>query len=326
MRYTVFFSLLLSIACSKSESPSPPAGEARPELATDTERAAVGQRDTSQDVQAPPALAPPSIELVSAGEPPRQTLRWDLQKGAKETVRIGIKSAAAPGGRELFLLPAVGYELTVVSKEVTPKGMVRVEFRVDDILYPEVSPNLSAQGVEALKKSLGPVQGKTGGYFIDPRGVVSDVHLDPKGQGDEKIERRLRKLLHWTTVPVPEEEVGLGGSWTVTRVTEEEGVRVQEVLTAELTKMEASRIDVSLKIDGTAPRQVLTQGPGVPPGGSLTVLRRETRGIGGGAYDLTRLVPQLVKIESATEMISRDAATEKASVIRGANIITTTRK
>jgi hypothetical protein len=323
MRSTIICSFLFCLACSRGESPP---AEAKPESTTETEAAAADQSKTPDEAQELPSLAPPSVELISAGEPPRRLLRWNFEKGVKERVRISIKSEATAGERAPFLFPAIGYDLTVVAKDVTPDGMVRVEFKVDEIQYPEVSADFPTESLEALKKSLGPAKGKKGAYLVDPRGVVSRIHLDPKGEGDEHVERLFRKLLDRSSVPVPEEEIGSGGTWTVTRVIEEEGVRFQEVLTVELTKMEASRIEVSLKIDQTAPRQVLSEGPGVPPGGSLTVLKRETEGTGRGTYDLAKLSARSSTIETLTQMsFFYDAAT-KPLERSGTTVITTTRQ
>jgi hypothetical protein len=288
MRYPLPLVILLCLACSKSEAPPSAATEAEPKVA------------------AAPTQASPSVELVTAGEPPRRALRWHFEKGSKETLEIKSKRKSIRGGGEspapeAFDIPEVIFEVAVETREVTLNGTAQVEFEVLSAGAPEAPIRYSPQVVKALRESVGRAKGTTGTYSIDSRGVVGDVQLVPESVRDDGVETVLRRLLAWTTMPLPEEAVGRDGKWIITREIERGGTRVSEVSRVKLAKIEGSRIDLDVKIDGASPEQGLSKGPGVSPRGSATGPRLELEGIQRFEGDLTKLVPQSSRIESTTK-------------------------
>jgi hypothetical protein len=278
MRYIPFLAVFLCFACSKSESPPSAATEAQPEMAAEAEQA-----------PAPPSMAPPSIEIVTAGEPPRRALRWKFEKGSKETLEIRTEDTFTGEGGARIKAPVV-YTVTVEATEAQANGTVRIAFEVAEVAFPDASAEPEAR--EALEKGAAPFRGQRGTYLLDSRGVVSAVQFEAKDSANAYVEHILRQLLHLTMVPIPEEEIGQGGQWTVKRVVEREGVVIEERTTVELTEIEGSRVKLALKINTTA----------------QAVERYETKGTGAGTWDLDRLVPLSSKTESSTEPVNTGAA------------------
>jgi len=238
--------------------------------------------------------------LIAAGEPPRRALRSELKKGSRETLEIRSK-ATTTTGKGTIPGPPIVYTITVEVKEVTADGTAQVEFTVVNVGIAETS-TVPPQRLPAMRRSLErALKGKTGTYSVDSRGIVSTVELDPKPVRDEGVEQLLGRLLYWTSVAVPEEEVGQGAKWTVQRVVEEGRFRIEEVSTVELRKLEGSRLDIALTIERTAPEQPIPVGPGVPAGSSSKLLRLQYEGIGAARWDLTKLVPRSFKVESTQE-------------------------
>jgi hypothetical protein len=238
--------------------------------------------------------------LIAAGEPPRRTLRLDLKKGSRETVEITTEVTTTTGKGTIPGAPIV-YTITVEVKEVTADGTAQVQFKVVNVGVAETS-TVPPQRVQTMTKSLERLlKDKKGTYSVDSRGIVSTVELDPKPVRDDGLEQLLGRLLYRTSVAVPEEEVGPGAKWTIRRVVQEGRIRIEEVSTVELRKLEGSRLDIALTIERSAPEQPIMTGPGVPAGSSSTLLRLESEGIGAARWDLTKLVPRSFKVESWQE-------------------------
>jgi hypothetical protein len=291
MHYTPFLAAFLAaflcIACSKSESPPSAPTEAQPEMAAEAEQAPA-KANTEPSTPAPPSMAPTSIEIVTAGEPPRRALRWKFEKGSKETLEIRTESTFTGEAAKRVGLPVV-YTVTVEATKAQANGTVRIAFEVADVAFPDASAEPEA--AEALEKGAAPFKGQRGTYLLDSRGVVSAVEFEAKGSPNAYVEHILRQLLHRTMVPIPEEEIGQGGQWTVKRVVAQEGVVIEERTTVELTEIEGSRVKLALKINTSAQAAV----------------RYDVKGTGAGTWDLDRLVPLSSKTESSTEPVNAGA-------------------
>jgi len=227
-------------------------------------------------------MAPPSVDIVTAGKPPRRVLRWKFEKGSKETLEIQSEQTFTRESGTRTEGPVV-YTVTVEAKEVEANGTVRVAFEVADVAFPGASAE-----PEALDKAAAPFKGQRGTYLLDSRGALSGVQFEAKGSANAYVEHILRELLHRTMVPIPEEELGQGGQWTVRRVFEQEGVLMEDLSTVELTEIEGSRVKLALKINASA------QG----------AERYVTEGTAAGTWDLDRLVPLSSKTESSREAVS----------------------
>jgi hypothetical protein len=235
----------------------------------------------------PASIAPLSIRVVTTGEAPRRALRWKFEKGSKETLEIRDETTI--------------YTVTIEAQEARANGTIRIAFEVVGVEFPEAPSDPKnwkkyQARFEAMQAWRATFEGKRGTYLVDLRGIVSAVHLDA-GSEDAYVEHVLRQFLRRTTVPVPEEELGVGSQWAVQRVAEQEGVLNEEVSTVELTGIEGSRVKLLLKIDTTAGHT----SPDAAPSQPLTLSRYKSEETGAGTWDLERLVPLSLKIESATE-------------------------
>jgi len=292
MPYRFLLTILLCFACSKSEAPPPAATEAEQEPAV------------LPKVAADPSPVFPSVELVTAGERPRRVLRRDFAQGSKETLEVRTERKSTKGEVDSaapqmgFNLPPVTFELAIETKEVSSDGTAQVGFEVVSLEvlgaccgYPrEVRKVLEESGFE----------GTTGKYAIDSQGFVTDVELAAKSAGDEGAWQLLRAVFSQMSVPLPKEEVGEGGKWIVRREIEEGGIRIPEVLTVELAKIEGSRIALEVKID----RRASGRAPGVPVAGSKTVLELVFEGSQRFQGDLTNLVPESSRTRSTKKTTS----------------------
>jgi len=248
----------------------------------------------------PASIAPLSIRVLTTGEAPRRALRWKFEKGSKETLEIRDETTITVEAG-VTTKPPVVYTVTIEAQEARANGTIRIAFEVVGVEFPEAPSDPASlkkwkARFEAMQAWGALFKGKRGTYLVDLRGIVSAVHLDA-GSEDAYVEHVLGQFLRRTTVPVPEEELGPGSQWAVQRVVEQEGVLNEEVSTVELTGIEGSRVKLLLKIDTTAGHT----SSGAAPSESLTLSRYKSEETGAGTWDLERLVPLSLKIESATE-------------------------
>ena len=298
MRHIPVLVVLLSVACSKGESPPSAAMETQSEIAPEAEQAPVETNaEPGKPVQ--PSIAPPSIRVLTTGAPPHRPLRWELQKGSTETLEIRSTTTTTTEQGSAARPPVV-LTMTVEAKETEANGMIRVALEVTDVKVLATPSDQSPKQLEGLKNWVGRMKGKTGTYLIDSQGIASALHLDAKGAEDAGAQELLQQILYRTTVPVPREELGQGAQWTVERVDEKEGLLVKELSTFELTKVEGSRVELALKMKTTR-RPQNTRDPGAAVGQNVTVVEAESETTGAGTWDLTRLVPLSSKTETATE-------------------------
>ncbi|MFW2389455.1 MAG: hypothetical protein ACN4G0_14035 [Polyangiales bacterium] len=294
MRYTLLLLLALSLACSKSEAPSSTATEIEPAAAAETEQAAVDEAQPSP-VSAPPILEP-TTRVLSPGDGDKSPLRFNFKAGTKEAIVVRTElSSTMPTGKSVR--PPAMYEIELETKEVTDDGTARVAFQIADI---EVSPtpDFPAAQLEALKGSLEKIKGKKGSYAVDSRGLIDAIELEDEAPGQDGIERLLQKLLERTTVILPEEEIGTGAQWVTERSYDDAGIRMYESAKFTLKKRKGRALQLEAELKLNSPEQVLTDGPGIPRGGSITLLGINGDGSISGNWDLGKLAPKSCTVKT----------------------------
>ena len=249
-----------------------------------------------------PSAAGPSIQVVTSGKPPRRVLRWDLRKGSRETLDIDMDMTqtvvVAGDSGPAMKLALLHYEVTVETTGVTPDGTAHVEFKIanaEAIPGTELSPRVA----DLWTQGTAGVKGMGGTYSVDSRGVVRNVQAEVPAEATGPVRTRvasIQQLLHRTTVPLPEEEVGPGAKWTVRRVAMEGGVRIEQLSTVELTKLKGSRMDVDLNIEKTGVQQKVPS-PRDQMSSPEHLLKLESTETGQLQYDLTKIVQRSSKIK-----------------------------
>lgn len=306
MRYTLLLLLALSLACSKSETPPAAATETEPAADAETEQAAVEEASPRPD-GAPPILKS-ATRLLSPGDGEKSALRFSFKAGAKAALVVRTELSSTMQAGKSVRPPAV-YEIQLETKEVTGDGTARVAFQVTD-LQVSPTPDFTADQLEALKGSLDKIKGKKGSYLIDSRGLIDAIQLEDKAPGQEGIERLLQKLLERTTVMLPEEEIGPGAQWVIERSYDDAGIRMYESAKFTLKKRKGRTLQLEADLALNSPEQVLTEGPGIPQGGSITLLGIEGEGTISGTWDLGKLAPKssTVKTKDSKRFVGPDGS------------------
>lgn len=256
--------VLLSLGCSKKKDEAPSAEPAKTDTRGEASRPerGPGAAETASDSNAfPEAGAPPRLELSRAGREPRRVLRrnfvgrskYSLQMRAYETMRLEMDLE----NEDLSPIanPPIVYELSLQIREVTEEGTARVDFRVVDARA-EKSGAVSGEELELVSTELRALRGLQGTYSVDAQGLLSDIEFDRRSATAKPATlEKLSQMLHWTTVPLPREQVGEGAAWTVKQVIVQDGVEVRQLSNVELLELDGSLIDVAVNIDKRADPQ-----------------------------------------------------------------------
>jgi hypothetical protein len=297
MRYSMICLLLLGLACSKSEP------------TTSTTEAPAGKAPAAPDQAAAmddeAAAVEPSIALLSPGAEPRRVLRWTFENGSKETIKIWsqVTMIAQMGveGEQKTVTPPVVRTLALEVQSVDPDGSTTVGFEVKSSVVLEddkAKPSTRAK----MLKAASTIQGLRGTYQVDASGIVTEFELAEAAEGESRdpaMARSIGEFLSRSTVPVPSEAVGKGGTWTVKRRLVEGGITLDQVATYELQKLDGSKIAVHVSVEKSAPDQIV----GTP--GTFNHYNLESfsaKGQGERQADLGKLVPHEAAFKTDTQL------------------------
>ena len=297
--------LLLGLGCSKKEQKAPPSEPSRTDARTQAPRAAEPASDPSPN---PEPGASPWVELRSPGEEPRRPLRWkftegfeySLQMRAYETMELEMDLGEEEPPS--MANPPVVYELSLQIRELTDEGTARVAFVVTHART-EKSHAASAEEQQAMKEELRALRGLAGSYSVDARGLLRDLeYARDSATAKQATVDRLSQLLRWTTVPLPQEDVGKGAEWTVKELVLQDGMKIRQQASVKVLDIRGSAIDVSTKIERTADQQKLSS---LETAEAYELLELESLESIETEADLEHLVPRSAKAKVRLKMATR---------------------
>jgi hypothetical protein len=233
--------LLLGLGLAGAEEPPPV--QAAPEEAAPVEPAAPSEPATE-------------VTLVSPGQGKARPLRiaarrgdaWELQLRRATTLTQQLDDGAV----ERLASPEA---VDVVRVEVGD----RIEARLVDADLEGAAP----AGLAALRDELAPIAGVR---LVAPLDPLQRHALDVTGLPDEIGQFAAEVLgdvgfaLRTTSIPLPEEPVAVGASWSWTRPTVEEGVTLTERFTAHLLERRGTGATVRVEMTATPDAPVVLEG------------------------------------------------------------------
>lgn len=286
MRISIFLSTCLILtSCSKKEAEQPPSATTPAEASSDVEEPDPSALTDAPTISNAAEWGEPGIELVAQGKEPRRQLRLSFEEGLEQSVDVkvgGGPSAPAPG------VPAridAGFALNLRAKKVSGKGS-------------KATAELVIRGFQAsptagdLAKATQELQGIRGRYVVDSLGRVLEVAFEVPPNADDATPRMINSIqnaLLTLSVPLPAEEVGEGGQWTHVQMIEEPAGEVLQRTVYEITKIDASKVHVDLRIEQTS------TGPNLE--GLVKYLGVVGKGTGTAILDLSKIVPDTARRE-----------------------------
>lgn len=251
-----------------------------------------------------PDLGGPEVELTDPGSEPRESIRIAMQAGdtqsASITLRMSMRMTVDGKSYADTEVPpmVMGMRLEVTDVE---DGVIRADFGYDDVLVRGSGPD-----AEAVEEALRPLADMTGTMEVTDNGRLIDASLDIPDDLDPNVRNMVGSIesqLQNLTTPFPEEEVGVGATWTVTAQSAVGGINARIVTRYELVERTADGLVLSMRMDQSAPEQDADI-PGLPAGSTVHVDRMETTGTGRLVYEPGMLIPSSSRsdLEGSTEM------------------------
>ena len=263
MRHTILvLSLaltLFALACSQKESPSETATDSPTETAETTdsdsttaaEEEAASPEPPSESAQAE-AGAPPTITLITAGEPPLEKMRRQFKAGTKEVFKYqdehgvemkggGLNNEYHPSGVTL----TIRAEIKAVAEDGTADVAVEVmKMKKDD-------PDSDRREAQPMNST-----GATGTYKINSQGVITDFVMSPPPGSTLQFVHfdGLKGQLRWMAPPFPEEAIGVGAKWTVDRIGYEHMSQMSEHIEVELVERTANKVALKFEVTSSGSR------------------------------------------------------------------------
>lgn len=288
-----------------AKAPAPSAGAEKP-AQTEPQASA----EASQPQQGP--VVPPVVRLLKSGSNPKQELRFDVAPDTKATLvtdlLIDAKLEAETSAQEQQL-PAVRVIGSLAALGRAENGDLAFKYTVNEvkILNPKSFPG---EAIGELQKELNRMNGFVARVTQSPRGIYLgwDYQL-PQGMSPRSL-RALQTLIEVSrrlSVPLPEEEVGVGAVWEAARVQAEQGISVEEVVTYKLLSLKGSEAKLQVTLKGKldpGSSQLSAQGQAKLEGINTT-------GKGDMTIDLKAIAPQTTFRISSTAKYENEAG-EKA--------------
>jgi len=247
-------------------------------------------------------ISPPDLELVSAGNEPRQLLRYRAPAGTvqKLDVTIAIELTAGEMGGPM---PTLLLQMSYVVEAVFPTGQMALKATIDNVAAID-TPD-SKVPAAALAGPLETLKGLAIRSVLAPNGRLTGSNLDrgTKTLAPE-LEQQVSSLVasfESTMMALPDEPVGVGAVWRNSRPVEQNGLKLKAVNSVSLTAIKGDVIEYSVDTDIHGQDQSIKQG-------EVTIEVKDLVGNGGGkgSVDLRKLA---ISSELAAEFRSAMTAT-----------------
>jgi hypothetical protein len=245
---------------------------------------------TKPEVHVAPQGVGLKTELISEGEKPREKLRYARAPGLTENLVIEFGLATlieSSSTAAIVQSPVLALGLTTGAVDKVSEGVWRYPFafKVIGVKMPEGS---DAAQAEEIARAVAPLGAVTGAFEVDERGLTrrADIVIPPQ------VSPRLVTLIgnirtSLITVPLPEEEVGVGAQWKVQRLHQVGSIATTQTVTYSLLERKERMLRLGVALQQSAAPQEVAFDDGV----TVQVDAYEVSGTGSMLMDLDAITP-----------------------------------
>ncbi|MCO4745285.1 MAG: hypothetical protein KC912_10900 [Proteobacteria bacterium] len=246
-----------------------------------------------------------TVELLSKGKGPKQTLRYAPEPGTTEvmamTTNLQMSMDMAGNAMPTPAIPASTMKLAVTIDRVEPNGDIVYSYEIADAKVDETTET-SPEVIDSMRGSVEAAVGLGGVATISARGQTLSTELRiPEGADPDATEQMQQSLKNSATSILPEKAVGVGAKWRLTEEMNQNGIDLKQVTTFELLKLDGDAVTLRVAI---AQETLSTTAslPNLPPGSTAEFVHFESAGTGTSQLDLGHVSPTSSAVEVALDM------------------------
>lgn len=303
--------VLLMAGCA-TKPPSTPISEQKPSQTA----------QLSKESAKTPATAKNNVELLSAGNEPKQQLRFTPPANTKQSVQMTMKinMAMSVGGQTQPTLdsPPIKMVMETNVTQVDANGDIHANFSYADADV-VASANTPPEVVNAMRSQLKKIVGLSGSMVVDNQGNTKQVNFNLPEELDPNAKRMAEQLVSsfkQISSPVPTEAVGVGAKWKVPNSVTVNGMALNQVATYELVELKNNVATLQLNMEQQGGGQKINPA-GLPPGASVDLKSLTSKGNGKITMALNQILPvnSTMSVQSNMEMAVKEPNSQKETTM-----------
>jgi hypothetical protein len=246
------------------------------------------------------------VKLLDAGAEPRKALRLHPTAGDKQTMtmimKMGMEMKMGDMPGQPLKMPGMKMVMDVTVKNVADNGDISYETATTEAAIIE-QEGVLPQIADAMKASFAGLKGMSSTGVMSNRGVNKSSEIKVPDSADAQTKQaidQMKEALSKTSLPLPEEPVGVGAKWEAKMPIKTQGMTLDQVATYELVSLDGEQLNAKSTISQNASNQKI-ENPSMP-GIKVDLTKMTTTATGNTTLDLTHAVPASASIDSHSDM------------------------
>ncbi len=247
-----------------------------------------------------------TVELLEAGQEPRQELRYRFQVGQNEKMVITSHNSMKMRGSQSLTMKVPTQVMTMDMKveKITDAGNLEMTSELVKVEILE-TPGVPQAVTKNVRNETSKLVGMKGKVEQTDRGEVltSDLTLPQTATPQLKqFMESLKSSMAQMSSPLPKEPVGLGAKWKVSMSLEMGTMKISQIATYTITELSDTEVKLDVTVKQSAPAQDF-----IPPGQTQSVHLESYTGSGEGKMVLVlkEIVPTSELKMETTNVISQ---------------------
>lgn len=244
-----------------------------------------------------PETEGPIVTLLSAGEEPRQSLRYQFHDGYCDTMILDMTMSLKTKMSDITLVdlsfPTTRMWAETRVEDVARDGSCRYAAKYFQVEVLETE-GVSAIVAAAYETEIIKLAGMTSAGVVTARGFQPKMSYElPEGTGAEtksSMEQMTQSMKN-VSAPLPEEEVGIGARWSVFMPISTNGISGTQTATFELLEVTGKAAHMKVDLVQDFPEQTV-ESADLPPGTVLKLTGCDSSAEGFTRVIYEKLIPQ----------------------------------
>ncbi len=237
----------------------------------------------------------PVFEILDQGTPPLLTLRYNLSSMKPQYMKIDMDMSVGAQAQGTDIqppqdLPPISMIIYIEPLPISARKHLPYTFKVISTEVNKEQDDDSSMA-DGMKAELERLDGLSGSAEVSIRGVTDKVEIHLNGDDDDRNEllNRMREEIIGMSVPLPQQPVGQGARWTVTRTLKSGSIKMKQTTNYSLEKLDKTSMKIAVDMEQNADPQPLDSKN--LAGASARLVSLHSDGGGTSLIDFSKLVP-----------------------------------